>query len=128
DVQPQTVRLVALSQDLAGADRRYRAAVGDWQATWDAVTQGGAVINEPMANRFDLAVGDDLLLQTDQGRHAFPVVGIAVDFDVNPVVFMHDPIYRQWWNDPAISAVALFVQPGVDVDATVDHLRTTFAG
>lgn len=124
----QSVRLVALSQDLAGAKRRYRDAVGDWRATWDAVTRGGVIVNEPMANRFDLAVGDDLLLQTDQGRHAFPIVGIAVDFDVNPVVFMHDPVYRQWWRDRAISAIALFVRPGVDVDATVADLRAAFAG
>lgn len=124
----QTVRLAALSQDLAGADRRYRAAVGDWQATWQAVTQGGVMINEPMANRFDLAVGDDLVLQTDQGRQAFPIAGIAVDFDVNPMVFMHDPIYRRWWNDKAISAIALFVEPGVDVDALVAELRAEYAG
>lgn len=126
--QAQTVRLVALSQDLAGADRRYRDAVGDWQATWRAITQGGVMINEPMANRFDLAVGDALVLQTDQGRQAFPIAGIAVDFDVNPVVFMHDPIYRRWWNDKAISAIALFVEPGVDVDALVAQLRAAYAG
>jgi putative ABC transport system permease protein len=122
------VRLVAVSQDLAGAKRRYRAALGDWRATWAAVTQGGVIVNEPMANRFDLAVGDELILQTDQGRHAFPIAGIAVDFDVHPVVFVYDPVYRQWWNDRAISAIALFVQPGVDVDATVAQLRAAFAG
>jgi putative ABC transport system permease protein len=124
----QMVRLVAVSEDLAGSKRRYRAAVGDWRATWDAMTQGGVIVNEPMANRFDLALGDHLVLQTDQGRHTFLIVGIAVDFDVNPVVFMHDPVYRQWWADRAISAVAMFVQPGVDVDATVAQLRAAYAG
>ncbi len=124
----QTVRLAAVSQDLAGADRRYRDAVGDWQETWQAVMQGGVMINEPMANRFDLAVGDDLLLQTDQGRRPFPVVGVAVDFDVNPMVFMYDPVYRQGWNDRAISAMALFVEPGVDVDDKVAELRADYAG
>ena len=49
-----TIRLVALSEDLAGADRRYRSSVGDWRETWQAVEDGGVIINEPMANRYDL--------------------------------------------------------------------------
>jgi putative ABC transport system permease protein len=123
-----SVRLIALSEDLAGPDRRYRAAVGDWQATWAAAEAGGAIINEPLANRYDISVGDELTVQTDRGRHNFPVVGVAVDFDVNPVIFLHDPVYRQWWDDEAISAVGLFVEPGRSVDEMVAELRATFGG
>lgn len=122
------VRLVALSEDLAGADRRYRASVGDWQTTWAAVTAGGVIINEPMANRFNLAVGDELTLQTDRGVQGFPIAGVAIDFDVRPVVFMHDPIYRQWWEDDKLSAIALYVAPGVDVEDKVSEIRALFAG
>lgn len=122
------IRLVALSEDLAGADRRYQAAVGDWQATWQALTAGGAIINEPMANRLDLGVGDELTLQTDHGLRAFTIVGVAVDFDVNNVVFLHDPIYRTLWEDTQISAIALFVAPDVDLDAKVAELQAAFAG
>jgi putative ABC transport system permease protein len=123
-----TVRLVAVSEDIAGANRRYRDAVGDWHATWAAVEQGGIVLNEPMANRYKLKVGDRLVFQTDHGYYAFPVAGIAVDFDLRPVAFMADPVYRQWWDDRAVSAVGLFVAPGVDVDAKVDEVRSALAG
>lgn len=126
--EPLDVRLVAFSRDLAGANRRYRAAVGDPATTWQAMTKGGVVVNEPMANRYTVAVGDPIVLQTDRGPQTFPVVGVAVDFDVNPVVFMVDPIYRQWWDDRALSAIALFVQPDIDVDAKVAELRADFAG
>lgn len=122
------VRLVALSEDLAGAKRRYRTAVGDWQATWAVVTEGSVIINEPMANRFDLQVGDLLALQTDRGVKRFPIAGIAIDFDVRPIVFIHDPIYRQFWEDTRISAIALHVAPGVDVEAKVSEIRAAFAG
>jgi putative ABC transport system permease protein len=121
-----SVRLIAISEDLAGPDRRYRAAVGDWQATWAATEAGGIIVNDPLANRYDIQVGDALTVQTDRGKHQFPVVGIAVDFDVNPVIFMHDPVYRQWWDDDAISAVGLFVEPGRDVDEMVAELRRAF--
>ncbi|MEZ4672751.1 MAG: ABC transporter permease [Caldilineaceae bacterium] len=100
----------------------------DWQTTWAAVEAGGVLINEPMANRFKLQVGDELPLQTDRGVERFPIVGIAVDFDVRSVVFFHDPVYRRYWEDAGLSAVALFVAPGVDVEAKVDELRAAFAG
>jgi len=122
------LRLVAVSEDIAGADRRYRAAVGDWQATWQAVTAGGVIINEPMANRTGLGVGDELVVQTDLGRAAFPIVGVYVDFDVNSVALMDSAVYRNYWDDDAISAVALFVAPGVDVNAKVNAIRRVLAG
>ena len=49
-----------------------------------------------------------------------------MDFDVNPALILHDPVYRQWWDDDAISAVALFVEPGRDVDEMVAELRAAF--
>lgn len=128
DATAKSVRLIAFSEDLAGADRRYRDAVGDWQATWAAAEAGGIIVNDPLANRFNVKVGDELTVQTDRGQQKFPVVGISVDFDVNPVIFIHDPIYRQWWDDDAVSAIGLFVAPGDDVDEMVAELRRAFGG
>lgn len=124
--QAVPARLNALSEDLAGPQRRYRASVGDSQATWAAVEGGGIVVNDPMANRYNIHVGDPLTVQTDRGKHDFPVVGISVDFDVNPVIVLADSVYRQWWDDKAISAIALFVAPGRNVDEMVAELRHAF--
>jgi len=128
DGEQVTVQLAALLRDLAGEDRRYRESVGDNKATWDAVEGGGVVINETMANRFKLQVGQGLQLLTDSGEQRFPIVGITYDFDVNPTLLMSDRVYRSYWNDDAISTIALFVEPGVDVDETVNALRRAFAG
>lgn len=122
------LRLVALSRDLAGEDRRYRAAVGDWQETWQAVADGAILVNEPMANRLGLRVGDSLQIQTDRGMRSFPIAGITVDFDVRSVAFMADPVYRSWFDDDQVSAIGLFVAPGVNVDEQVDAIRQKFAG
>ncbi|MBI3960374.1 MAG: ABC transporter permease [Chloroflexi bacterium] len=122
------VRVAGVLKDLAGADRRYKAAVGDPAATWQAVEAGGVVINEPMANRYRLAVGDEVMLYTDGGPLPFPVVGVAYDFDVTPSLLMADAVYRANWNDTTVSAVALFLEPGADVDAAVVELRAAFAG
>ena len=121
------VRVAAILRDLAGADRAYKAAVGDTVATWEAVEAGGVVVNESMANRFKLRVGDSLGLLTDAGQQSFPIVGIAYDFDVQPSLLLYLANYRRYWNDDALSAVALFVVPGADVDETVQALRRTVA-
>jgi putative ABC transport system permease protein len=72
-------------------------------------------------------VGDVAPLQTDRGMHDFPIAGVTVDFDVNPVVTMDDAIYRAWWDDTNVSNVALFVEPGVNVDDKVEELRRALA-
>ena len=123
-----TVQLAAVLQDLAGGDRRYRESIGDTLATWTAVEAGGVVVNETMANRFELRLGDTLRLLTDAGERSFPIVGVTFDFDVQPTLLMDDGNYRRFWKDEALSAVALFVEPGVDVDETVNELRRAFAG
>jgi putative ABC transport system permease protein len=125
---PLQLRVVALSQDLAGADRRYRAASGTWQETWAAVENGGILINEPMSTRLGLGVGDRVIVQTDQGPRAFPIAGVTVDFDVRNVAIMTDAIYRQFWEDTGVTAIALFVGTGFDVDETVAEIRSAFAG
>lgn len=122
------VNLVALNNDVAGENRRYRAAVGDWRETWQAVERGGIVINEPMANRTDLKVGDELILQTDRGQEPFEIVGVTVSFDVNSTVFIADSVYRTYWDDAEISGVALFLEPGLDVDTKVREIRQSLAG
>lgn len=128
------VRLNAVSRDLAGNDRRYREAVGSPAQTWAAVEQGAVVVNEPMANRYGLGVGDTLTLYSDEGPQPFEIAGISVDFDVNPTVFLADAVYRSFWADTGYSAVGLFVAPGDGadaagaVDAAVDEIRAAFAG
>ena len=122
------VGLVAFSDDLVGEKRRYREAVGDWRATWQAVEQGGVLITEPLARRYSLGVGDAVTLQTDRGRVQFPVAGVAVDYDVRPTIFMHEPVFRYWWDDDKISAAGLFVQEGADVGEVAAEIRVALAG
>ena len=128
DGRQSDVQMAAVLRDLAGKDRRYRYAVGDTVATWNAIEDGGVVVNETMANRFDLRVGHTLRLLTDTGEDSFSIVGVTYDFDVHPTLLMADSVYRQHWDDRALSTIALFVESGADVDETVNALRRAFAG
>ncbi len=122
------IQLAAVSMDIAGEKRYYKAAVGDPATTWRRLEAGGLIINEPMSNRFTLGVGDEVALFTDRGEQQFPIVAVAYDFDVQPGALIGDAIYRTFWDDTNLSSAALFVEAGVDVDAKIDELRAAFAG
>ena len=122
------IQLVAVSMDIAGEKRYYKAAVGDPAKTWEALKTGGLIINEPMSNRFKLGVGDEVSLLTDRGAQRFPIVAVAYDFDVQSGALIDDAVYRTYWDDVNLSSAALFVESGVDVDAKINELRAAFAG
>ena len=122
------IQLAAVSMDIAGEKRYYKAAVGDPTKTWEALKAGGLIINEPMSNRFKLGVGDEVTLLTDWGERRFPIVAVAYDFDVKSGALIDDAVYRTYWNDVNLSSAALFVETGVDVDTKINELREAFAG
>lgn len=81
-----------------------------------------------MSTRYGIGVGDAIDIQTDRGLRSFSIAGVIVDFDVRSTAFMADAVYRSFWDDDLISAIALFVAPGEDVDAKVNEIRQAFAG
>ena len=122
------IQLAAVSMDIAGEKRYYKASVGDSTQTWKALEEGGLIINEPMSNRFKLDVGNEVTLLTDRGEQRFPIVAVAYDFDVQPGALIDDAVYRTYWNDTSLSSAALFVDAGIDVDVKINELRAAFAG
>ena len=122
------IQLIAVNMDIAGEKRHYKTAVGDRATTWGALEAGGLIINEPMSNRFKLGVGDEVALFTDRGEQQFPIVAVAYDFDVQSGALIDDAVYRTYWDDSDLSSAALFVEPGIDVDAKINELRAAFAG
>ena len=68
------------------------------------------------------------MLNTDRGPQAFPVAGIYRDYSSNQgTVMMSLDLYRSSWNDPAITAIALKLAPGADIDATAQALADRLA-
>ncbi len=101
----------------------------DSTAIWHSVEQGNIVISEPLANRLHLRVGDAITLQTDHGVQKFPIVGIYFDYssDQGMILFALD-VYRRYWDDPNLSALAIYVAPNADTAKIEDAIRATLGG
>jgi putative ABC transport system permease protein len=97
---------------------------GDPIAIWPAFAQGQVLVSEPLAYRYSLHPGDSLTLLTETGQRAFQIAGIYYDYGSDQGVVMIDlPRYQAAWNDHAISSLALYAAPGVNVDMLVQQLR-----
>ena len=96
---------------------------------WEAVQEGAVIVSEPLANRLGIpAQGGELSLYTDLGLQTFPVAGIYYDYSSSQgnVIFWMD-VYRQFWADEKISAVAVILKEGADLDTVTQSLRTELA-
>ena len=96
----------------------------------EAIQRGAVLASEPLANRLDLpARGATVTLFTDRGPQVFPVAGIYRDYSTSEgTVMMGLDLYRSFWDDPAITAVAVKLAPGSDADAVVAALEDRLAG
>jgi len=96
---------------------------------WQVVQEGGVLVSEPLANRFDLPKqGGDLSLYTPQGLQTFPIAGIYYDYASSQgTAIMSLEIYQQLWDDERISAAALILEPGVDAQALAEYLQVELA-
>ncbi len=92
---------------------------------WDRFEQEPIVmVSEPYAFRNDVAVGDTLQIQTDRGQRPFPVEAIYYDYasDVGAIT-IHRSVYNRYFDDEAISGLALYTAEGQSVDSLVESLR-----
>ncbi len=108
-----------------GNEQIYVEKQGSGAEVWQAVQAGAVMISEPLANRLGLRMGDNLTLYTPQGEHSFPIVAVFLDYTSsrgNVSIWLD--IYRQLWDDQAVTAFSARVAPGQDIDAMVAAMKS----
>ncbi len=97
---------------------------------WQALQAGAVMVSEPFAFRRGITPDDNrLTLLTDRGERTFDVIGVYYDYAADQgTVFMTDAVYRELYDDPYISTMAVFVAPGHDSAQVLEGVRTVLAG
>jgi len=108
----------------------YRFKAGDPDTIWPRFRTGPSVfISEPYSYRHDLAVGDTVRLETDQGRRPFPIAGIYYDYGSDlGVVMMSRGTYTRFYDDRGVSGLAFYADAGTPVDALIADMRASVQG
>jgi putative ABC transport system permease protein len=119
------VHIAATSNLEVSQERSYFSTEAPIPEISGRMQAGAVIISEPFANRFDLPRhGASLTLYTDSGPRVFPVAGIFYDYaSTQGTVIMLLETYRQHWRDPAITSLALYLEPGVDVDQKAREIQ-----
>ncbi len=109
---------------------RVPLLAGDSEAVERRLRAGGAVlVSEPLARKERLAPGDSLSLMTSRGLIRLPVAGIGYDYSTEAGLALMSRATLDGLVGPGeFSNLALYLAPGVEVEATVDRLRAIYAG
>jgi len=115
--------LVAIDHGKAAVEA-YELKSGE-ESFWQRYdTEPIIMVSEVYAYRKNVSLNDTLMINTDSGDEPFIVKAINFDYasDIGTIT-MNRNIYDRYFNDDAISGLALYAQDGVDVDDLVTKLR-----
>lgn len=94
------------------------------ESAWRAfLSEQALLVSEPLANKYQLGVGDTMTLFTElQGDRTFTVSGILRDYaSSHGQITMHQDTFNAYWQNRAVSTVGLlFNHDANKVDATND--------
>lgn len=108
DGRPLQIFALGLSP---GLEPRYRLKEGNPSRAWKSFLAGDAVlISEPLAYHRHLKVGDMISMNTDRGRHGFPIAGVYYDYSSESgEVLIHRQLYDQYFHDRGYGGIGLYL-------------------
>ncbi len=135
---PGAVQLGAVQNPDLARERIFQQAIGPAEMVQRAMQNGAVIVSEPLWNRMSendpqrntdtTAPLGSIPLQTPAGWRDFPIAGVYFDYSsTRGVVLMARGTYRSLWQDDAVTAVALRLEPGADPDQVSADLQAALA-
>ncbi|MCE2472054.1 MAG: ABC transporter permease [Anaerolineae bacterium] len=123
------VNLLASDFDIAGDKRQFKwsaVAAGAHQAALEA---GQVMVSEAFASRRGIdQERDAITLDTERGARTFEVFGVYFDYSTDQgAVYIARSVYDQYFDDPYISSLGLFIEDGAHTAAVIGELRARLA-
>ena len=121
--------IAAVSNPSVSSERKYLSTSVPIATIGDQMRQGAIIVSEPYANRTGISrPGGNITMYSDKGTVKFNVVGIYYDYSsTQGTVMMALDVYRHNWIDDTVTAAALKLIPGTNIDKVVSELRTALA-
>jgi putative ABC transport system permease protein len=78
-------------------------------------TKPSVFVTESFAVRQGLKTGDQVVLSTPTGKKTLPIQGVFYDYTSDQgYIILPRHLYRQYYQDDAVSDLAIFLKPGLD--------------
>ncbi|HEU5442702.1 MAG TPA: FtsX-like permease family protein, partial [Steroidobacteraceae bacterium] len=102
---------------------------GDPHTVWRDYGRGALLVSDSLAWRLRLRPGQSLSLVTASGPRRFPIAGIYHEYGSGLGSAMISlEVYRRLWRDEAVTAVGLYLAPGVAAAAEIPRLQAAAGG
>jgi len=102
---------------------------GDPRTVWTDYDRGALLLSDSLAWRLNLRPGGRLSLLTAAGPREFPIAGVYHEYGSGlGSAMMSREIYRRLWRDDAITAVGLYLEPGVQANREMPRLTAAARG
>jgi putative ABC transport system permease protein len=118
------VNLNSADGEVTASQRRFAWVVDE--DYWPLLQAGQVMVSEPFAFRRGITPENNAItLLTDRGEQTFTIAGVFYDYATDQgTIFMADNVYREYYDDPYISSIALFLDDGVDPATVINSLET----
>jgi putative ABC transport system permease protein len=129
DSQAGPIALAATENPTLPQERQFAALEGSPEQAWAEMQAGGVLISEPLAARLGMAQpGSTLRLLAGQEWREFTILGIYYDYSSSEGgALMALNVYRQYWQDDSLTALALRLGPAANPDETARALQDALA-
>ncbi len=102
---------------------------GDPHTVWSEYDRGALLLSDSLAWRLDLRPGERLSLVTAAGAREFPIAGIYHEYGSGlGSAMLSLPIYRRLWRDDSITALGLYLEPGLEAAREIPRLLAAAGG
>ncbi len=102
---------------------------GDPHTVWRDYGRGALLLSDSLAWRLSLRPGQSLSLVTASGPRRFPIAGIYHEYGSGLGSAMISlAVYRRLWRDDAVTAVGLYLEPGVAAAGEIPRLQAAAGG
>jgi putative ABC transport system permease protein len=124
----RTLYFCGLELPIAESRIRFEFLEGDRQTSIDRALSGDAIISEPLSRRYDLHLGDTLVLPGAHGDARFTIAGVFRDFSYDRGYGLtgHER-YVDAFGDTGIRNLGLYVEPGIEKEDLASVLRRRLA-
>jgi putative ABC transport system permease protein len=95
----------------------FKSPADGRQRLRDAIGRDAVIVSEAFANKYGVADGDRITLDTPAGPHPFAVLAVYYDYSVDRgAVIMDRGTLRKYWGDLPPTGLAAFLRDGSDAE------------
>jgi len=119
------VQINVITNKQIGFERIFSKLNGTIENVWNKLSEDKIIISEPLANRFNVKIGDSIAIETPEGKRNFEIFGIFIDYTSSQgYLMMARPVFEKYWGIDEITAISINFPEATNIEEKVKELKS----